>query len=274
MLDIRIWDVGAALSSRIITPAGQNHIIDAGASQTFSPAEHISQNYWKPEEKLDYLVISHFDADHCRDIPQILDLLGDPRVYLRNKTVPGVKRYGSGDREYQVRLRGLDERFTHSVNEAHQPRNPEFNGGVEIISRQLSWDESGESFNNTSIVMSYLYAGVMVVFPGDIEPEGWAKLVKKCGPFLDSHIAASHTRILVAPHHGRPSGCSPDMIRYLKPSAVVISDAYGSGQTDSRYYHAGTGIRIRGETKSLISTKLNGRKLIKISPDGTYFIDG
>lgn len=273
MLDIRIWDVGAALSARIITPAKQNHIIDAGASTTFSPAEHIADNYWRHFDSLDYLVISHFDSDHCRDLPTILSRLGGPRVYLRNKTVPEVDRYGNGTLGYQAALRDLDTRYTSPIDADRLPSNPAFSG-VDILHASNSWADSGANFNDASIVLSYLYAGVMIIFPGDIGPRGWATLVEKKGRFLDTHLKASKIRILVAPHHGRTSGYSQDMIDYLRPSAVVVSDAYGAGPTDSRFYRVGGGLLSGRETRKLISTKLNGRTLIKISDDGSCFVDG
>jgi beta-lactamase superfamily II metal-dependent hydrolase len=79
-LDIRVWEVGAGLCIRIRTPSGQNHMIDAGKSDDFSPAEHIHKLHWHQGDVLDYLIISHQDADHVRDLENVEKLLGSPRA--------------------------------------------------------------------------------------------------------------------------------------------------------------------------------------------------
>ena len=87
-LDIRVWEVADGLAIRIRTPSGQNHIIDAGRTPDFSPAEHISKYHWREGDRLNYLVISHQDADHVEDLPNVLELLGKPATLLRNKRGP------------------------------------------------------------------------------------------------------------------------------------------------------------------------------------------
>ena len=107
-LDVRIWDVGHGLSVRLKTPNGQNHIIDAGANNGFSPAEHIAENYWDIDDILNYLIISHPDQDHIQDLPNIVRFIGKPKTLLRNKTVPDQEKFGSENLEYQKIYKSLD----------------------------------------------------------------------------------------------------------------------------------------------------------------------
>lgn len=274
MLDVRIWDIGHGLSVRIRTPSGQNHLIDAGSDTEFSPAEHIRDYYWQDGDKLDYLIISHFDADHVSGLPDVLEYLGAPSTYLRNKSVPKDEMYGDQTLEYQKALARLDNRYNSPVPFATSPRNREVNGDIDIVSKQLSWDEAGGNRNNISIVVSYLYGSSLIVFPGDIEPDGWDTLLKERGRFLDDQLNRAASRVLVAPHHGRESGFSQAMIDYIRPDLVVVSDALGAGETDSRFYTAGSGLEVRGEVRKCISTKTRGRKLIKLHWDGSVVVDG
>lgn len=64
-----LWDVGHGLSIWIKTPNGHNHWIDAGwyPETDFCPAHHVRHHYG--ETKLDYLIISHPDADHRQNFP-------------------------------------------------------------------------------------------------------------------------------------------------------------------------------------------------------------
>lgn len=270
-LDIRVWEVGAGLCIHIKTPNGQNHIIDAGNSTEFSPAEHIHKHYWSENDQLDFLIISHQDADHVRDLGNIKNLLGAPKTYLRNKSVPEEQKYGLLQRIYQQILKLFDQDYTVTTPFETSPRNPLINGGVSIKSAMLNWSEAG-TINNSSIVVAYAYAGALVIFPGDIEDSGWQKLLQQNPNLFSELIGASSTTILLAPHHGRESGFSQNMIDYFKPDLIVISDGYGAGETDPRFRACSNGLEIKGEIKKFITTKTKGRKRITIFENGSIDI--
>ncbi len=266
-MDIRIWEVGAGLSVRIRTPSGQNHIIDAGNSDDFSPAEQIYKHHWREDDILNFLVISHQDADHVRDLENIKNLLGEPKTYLRNKSIPEQEKYGLLQRIYQKILKAFDKKYTVPTPWETSPKNPEVNGGVRIENDCLDWSDAG-NINDSSIVIAYEYQNVLVIFPGDIEDGGWQKLISKNPNLFGDLLAAANIVILVAPHHGRRSGYSQGMIDYFKPHLIVISDGYGAGETDPRFRTCAIGLEIGGETKKYVTTKTKGRKRISISATG------
>lgn len=267
MLDVRIWEVGAGLSIRIKTPSGQNHFIDLGNSPNFSPSEYISQNHWAADDEVDFLVISHTDSDHYRDLPNFVKLLGKPKALLRNKSIPAAEKYGNEGSEYQRVYKTLDQEYTTSVPSETSPMNPFVNGGVEVASSMLDWDDA-LSKNNSSIVVCYKYAGVLFVFPGDIEEYGWLKLRQKKPDLFSDVLEEVNFSILVAPHHGRKSGYSKDMIDFFKPNIIVISDGYGAGETDPRFRTSASGVHIFGVEKKFVTTKSNGRKQLLVAPNG------
>ena len=245
MLDVRVWEVADGLAVRIRTPAGQNHIIDAGRTPEFSPAEHIKRNHWHETDLLDLLVISHQDADHVEDLPNVIGLLGRPRVLLRNKSVPPKEKYGSLTREYQKTLKDLDERYTAPTSPETSPLNPANNGGIKINSWMNDWAQCNDNINNASIVILDVYQGVAFIFPGDIEPDGWKNLAEKNAGALKEAREAD-LRFLLAPHHGRPSGYSEEMLEFINPSLIIISDGHGAGETDARFRTAASGVRLDG----------------------------
>ena len=267
-LDVRIWEVGAGLCVHIRTPNGQNHIIDAGRSDEFSPAKHISDHYWSHRDGLDYLIISHQDADHVCDLENLTNYLGEPKVYLRNNSVPDSEKYGLLKRSYQRILKEFDKKYTSSVKWENNPCNPTNNGEVNIESDFLDWAEA-KTINNSSIVVAYEYRGVVIIFPGDIEESGWMKLRQKSPKLFSRLITPESKVILVAPHHGRKSGYSSEMIKYLRPDLVVISDGYGAGQTHPRFRDCANGLTIDGVKTKFMSTKTNGRKKISVYRDGS-----
>jgi beta-lactamase superfamily II metal-dependent hydrolase len=270
-LDIRIWEVGHGLAVRIRTPNGQNHFIDAGSSPGFSPAEHIYAKHWRATDAVDFLVISHQDSDHIDDLPTFLKLLGRPRAYLRNRSVPADEKYGSLTLDYQKALWSIDAEYTGSVDQSQDPRRYENNGGVYVDTYMLDWNYCAGNINNASVLVSYTYAGISFIFPGDLEPLGWSNLVS-----LNSNLLAnaldSQLRILVAPHHGRESGYSKEMLDYIKPDLIVISDGHGVGETDPRFRTAATGVSIDGVETKYVTTKNRGRKKFTVSPVGEVTI--
>ena len=72
-------------------------------------------------------------------------------------------------------------RFTAPVTHAENPTNPNCNGGVRYAIHSLDHSTILGSAviegNDTSIVVMLLYAGVLFVCPGDIEPLGLARTV-------------------------------------------------------------------------------------------------
>ncbi len=266
-----LWDVEHGLAIWIRTPKGHNHWIDAGRNtgQDFSPAWHVANAYG--ETKLDYMIISHADGDHINDLPDVIEYLGDPRVLRHNKSVPDRDKFGGETCAYQREYKRLECKLNSPLDWNVNPRNPQFNGGVNVEVESLSFREAG-NINNSSLVAVYAYAGWTIVMPGDIEREGWELLWSKYDakfiPLLDS----ARIRILVAPHHGRETGYSSHMMQVIQPHLVLISDEFGQEPTDPRFQREPLGLRIDGEEVKYFSTKTSGstpsRIQVCIQPDG------
>lgn len=267
-LDIRVWDVGHGLSAWIRTPNGQNHWVDAGYNPDgdFSPSEHVAKKY-NNCRPINLLVISHPDKDHFDDLHNMVQILGKPLVLVRNRSLPDEIKFDSGQFEYQQAFMELDHSYLNSVDWNISPMNPSCNGGVRIESGHLNWGEI-DDINNSSIVILYQFADTLIVFPGDIEEEGWELLEPKVKEKFIRLIEASTYRILVAPHHGRGSGYSQKMMDFFEPSLAIISDEYGRAPTDKRFQQNPSGIVIDGVKTKYISTKSNSRVQLIIGPDG------
>ena len=267
-LEARIWDVGHGLSVWIKTPNGKNHWVDAGYNPDgdFSPSRHVARTY-SGASPIHLLTISHPDKDHFDDLDRMIETLGKPKYFLRNRTLPDEIKFDSGLFAYQKAFKDLDSTYNGSVDWSLSPINPVCNGGINIVYGQLSWTEA-EDVNNSSIVMFYQFADTLIVFPGDIESEGWEALYPSISQPIKSILERSKFRILVAPHHGRGNGYSQEMFDALKPHMTIISDDYGRAPTDRRFRENSIGIRFNGETRKYISTKSNTRALIVVGPNG------
>ncbi|MDE0151330.1 MAG: hypothetical protein OXK80_02380 [Bdellovibrionales bacterium] len=230
----------------IVTPIGHHHWFDLGKTSEFSPSQYVAHRYGV--KSIDYLVISHPDKDHIEDLPNFMQAFGQPRVLRRNLSLPDEEFVGSGEADYQKYMLYLHHEFTGVIPEYKLPINPNYNGGIEYKQCCLTYgtfpDGSKLEGNNTSIVTFMLYQGVLFVCPGDIEPKGWTELWSQNSRDLQSIIAKAHTRLLVAPHHGRESGYSKEMMESIQPHVVFISDKWGASKTHYCYYEKPLGIKM------------------------------
>lgn len=265
-LKVTLWDVGHGLALWVQTPSGHNHLIDTGTNEDFCPARHLKENY--KEDALDYLIISHPDMDHVQGLPGVVEHLGEPRVLLRNKSLPDVEKFGGETKQYQKTFKSLDKKFTRSIGWAENPCNPDHNGGVTIKHGYLSY-EAGMSKNNSSVVMFYSFGDWLFVFPGDIEDSAWKKLWTEKSSSFKPLVDAAKYRVLVAPHHGRSSGYSEDMMEDIEPSLILISDKYGKEPTEPKLHQRASGLNHGGELKKYFSTKAGGRMQFTLQIDGS-----
>jgi beta-lactamase superfamily II metal-dependent hydrolase len=261
----RLWDVGLGLSIWIQTPNGQNHWIDLGKTEDFSPSDHVSSKYGV--KNIDYLLVSHPHADHLSDLPEFIRKFGLPKNLCRNKTLPEKEKFGTLDSDWQKEFKKIDNWLGSNAPWERNPTNPDVNGGVEykIFCNNYSEEIKG---NDTSVVAFLLYKELLIVCPGDIEPKGWDKLwIDNFAVILDL-IRRSNKRILVAPHHGRKTTYSEHMMNVISPHLVIISDVYGDAETHPDYREKSKGMNIGNETKKYLSTKRGGRIEITVGPIG------
>lgn len=273
-LTFTLWDVGHGVSIWIQTPNGSNHWIDLGRTPDFSPSEHVGRSYGV--SNIDYLVVSHPDADHLEDLPQFRATFGNPRVLHRNKSLPAADMFGQRTFQYQRDYADLHSRFTVSIPREKSPTNPDYNGGVRYAIHSLdhgtrvndSTLRGGAAVegNNTSLVVMLLYEGVLFVCPGDIEPLGWRELWQRQAASYLALIEPARYRFLVAPHHGRKSGYCKDMMDAIEPHATFISDVWGDSETHRGFRDGPLGVEFQsGETVKYYTTKRAGRVRVVVS---------
>ena len=271
-----LWDVEHGVSIWIVTPNGQNHWLDLGKTPDFSPTQYVAETH--KVQDIDYLLISHPDRDHIEDLPNFVSSFGDPRTLHRNKSLPDSEFLGSGDTEYKKQIYDLHKRYTTPVSDNECPRNPNNNGGIEYRLHRLQYgnfsDGSKLEGNNTSIVTFMLYQGVLFVYPGDIEPKGWNELWEKHYQDLSKFIDKAKVKFLVAPHHGRKSGYSEEMMDAIEPNVVFISDKWGDSETHPSYYSRPSGLTMPNDQFiQCLSTKTKGRIFCEVNELGSIKIN-
>lgn len=272
MLKVVVWDVQHGNATYIRTPNGKHIVIDLGigsyksaksSSSVFSPLLHL-RDKWGVKE-LDNVIITHPHTDHIDDIFNFDKV--SPRSLLRPKHLSETDiRKGNQQSAKAIidKYLGISERYSNSVSSNDDPLQADNNGGVQI--QHFHPTASGTSnLNNHSIVTVVSYAGSKMIIPGDNEPPAWNELLER-EDFLQ---AIKGTDILLAPHHGRESGYSPELFKHINPWLSIISDGrFCETSATGRY-----GQQTRGLTVNKRSGGTETRKCVTTRKDGVIDIE-
>ncbi len=123
--------------------------------------------------------------------------------------------------------------------------------------------------NNLSLAVFLKCHGVGVMFTGDLESDGFTRLIAHNADF---RRALSETRIFVAPHHGREGGCCEAALPLLSNvNYVVISDKgymHDTQETLPFYYRMAKGGPYGDETRYVLTTRCDGEISFNFNTSG------
>ena len=208
-LKVTIVDVGKG-DCILVETDGKYVLIDAGYAETAS--EVIS--YFKDlgVERLEYVIITHYDKDHVGGAANIIKAFDIGRIYLPD--YDGASKYYTAFKN-AVSQYGLDtvrvsEDTVFSVSGAEFTIFPSDIAYVHEV-----WQEEGND-NDVSLVISLIYGEDSYMFAGDLEVEG-----------VDSYLAKGHGQydVLKVPHHGIKEKNTDELIEDVKPQIAVITDS-------------------------------------------------
>lgn len=223
MLKVEFLDVGQGDSTFITFPNGRTMLIDGGGRFKYGASDGdetdpfepdvprigemvVSEFLWeKGHSHVDYLVVSHADADHSQGLADV----------ARNFTV-GKVYYGTMPNEPSEMDGLLSEIQRFGVPMEKLGRGDSFEiGGVRI---EILWPIKAEiqtgSDNNASLVMRLVYGDQSFLFTGDIENETEAVLT-----LGDASLAADVVKV---PHHGSRTSSTPAFVGAVNAKAAVI----------------------------------------------------
>jgi len=259
-ISIITFDVAHGSCHLIVTPSRRLVMIDLGCSDDFSPVECLKG---KGLKRLDLLVVTHPHDDHIRGI---LDLNGiEVGILHRPKSVP-PDLTAQLDPPLKKAWQEFDARFTRPVelpDKFYDPQSPAFDG---MALRFFGGKSDTRNLNNYSIVAVLEFGAFKMLFPGDLEADGWQSLL------ADSRFAnrIAGTTILVAAHHGRKAGWCAELFDHISPKLVIISDGAATDTSyASSYSQKAHGYRVKtrntGEekTRNVVSTRDNGHVVVE-----------
>lgn len=275
--DFVFWDVQHGSASYIRTPNNRHIVVDLGAGKLengaadFSPLTHL-RNSWGVE-RVDSLIVTHPHEDHLDDIfalsPLPLSMFTRPTHLSEADVRANNDNPGPALDKYFELSDSITGRIDSS-NDMHASHNT---GGLSL-EHFFPRASSKSNLNNHSIVSVASYSGFKILIPGDNEAASWKELLEDRN-FVNS---VQGTDVLVAPHHGRESGFSPELFNHISPRLTVVSDGpAGSTSVTDRYSARSSGAKVEkrsggSDTKKCVTTRSNGVVSIRVEDSGDWWV--
>ena len=280
---LKIWDVEhgacAMLTHRSAYGVeGRQAMIDSGDNSTtgWKPSTYI-KHYLK-RNVLDYLFVTNADLDHISDLNNLWKEGITVSTFFRNRSVsPEVMRIikeASGELTEDIE-RYLDIHAGY-VNPVDVPFDESMGG----ISVRTFWNSTPPFYdtNNLSMVAFFKYGPFKILFPGDLEEDGWLALLEQ--PAFRAELI--DTTVLVASHHGRENGYCRALFDYCHPRAIVMSDkaivhdTQGMTQTYRQrvidHWPNGVLVATTGKQRRVLTTRRDGWIQFNVNDRGDFTI--
>jgi competence protein ComEC len=193
-LEITVLDVGQGQCA-VIRSGGETLIYDCGGSVN---AGRIAARYLRSRgvRGVDYLLLSHYDADHINGVPALLATMGAGRIYG-----PASEDLPDG---YSVET--VTEAFSFTLGKAE----------VWVIPSLWFGDD-----NARGVSVFVTSGGFSFLGTGDLGHPSERWLLRWTG--------LTSADVIIAGHHGSAGSTSDELLDVLAPQAAVIS----SGLTNS-----------------------------------------
>lgn len=251
---VHFIDVGQGLSV-LIQSDGHFMLYDGGDRNASSLVVSYLQE--QGVKTLDYVIASHYDADHLNGV------VGALNVYETEKVLaPDYETDTRVFQSFQSVIREKDIPLIHpKPGETYQLGNASFT----VLAPQ---SRSYSSANDYSVAIRLTAGDVSFLITGDAESESEAEMIKTGLP-LESTVYA-------AGHHGSASSGSWDFLQRAVPEYAVIScgagNSYGHPHVETMEKFEAMGIEIfRTDKQGTITVSTDGSSLTwSVSPCSDY----
>ena len=249
ILQIKFIDVGQGDCTLLINK-GKTLMIDTGGStsSSYDVGENIVHKYllYKGINKIDYLMLSHFDADHCQGA---IFLLKNMKV---KNLIISIQPENS---EFYEEITNIC--IQKNTNIMYVKKGNKFkiaNLDIEILHPNNNFIAEN-TLNNNALVCKINYYNFKMLFTGDIEKIAENQL-------LDEELSAD---LLKVGHHGSKTSTTQEFLNKVNPQIALI----GVGE-NNKFGHPNDGVikRLQDKGIKIFRTDLNGEINININKNG------
>ncbi|MBR2442469.1 MAG: MBL fold metallo-hydrolase [Clostridia bacterium] len=274
-LRMHFLDVGQGDCTLIELPDGKIMLIDGGNGQREVTANILRYINALKIDKIDYLVVTHTDSDHCGGLEEIVKQKEIVTAYLPpiypEKT---HEVYHSFFKELckQEYAWEYASRMIHLNGVGEYPYVLSFLSPYLRTEKEMKKDEYPSQTNEFSSIVWLDYKGVSTIFMGDAPVEMEEKLIRDDGmKMFDRHgVELRSTEIIKVSHHGSKDATSMQLLNYMHAKSAIVSSGKGN-----LYGHPNeeTLARLRLANVDVHRTDEVGTIIVTVSPTGTYRVD-
>ena len=218
-VEVTFLDVGQGDAVFLRTEAGTTCLIDGGSTTVSDVGTYRLLPFLKSRgvSSLDYLFLSHMDADHINGAEELLkdQFRGIPIRHLCLSALPGDETRERLEKE--ARLFGTELCYISRGTVFREK-------GAEIRCLSPVKDQKKGDENENSEVLMVEISGLRILFTGDLGEEGEQELLE-----AGTDLRAA---VLKVGHHGSRFSTGEDFLEAISPGFAVISCA-----EDNRYGH-------------------------------------
>jgi competence protein ComEC len=215
----------------VITETRKTILVDGGNNIDYDYGENVVMPYLLKHgiSSLDYIMISHFDNDHC----------GGLKFILNNMEVKNVI-IGAQYEAYQNYTEILniinDKKINLIIVKAGDRLVIDKTTYIDIIFPDVTNMISENSINNNSLVAKLQYRATSILFTGDIEAQAEEAILN----LYSNNLSQLNSTILKTAHHGSNTSSTEEFIKAVNPSISLI----GVGK-NNKYGHPNSEILTR-----------------------------
>lgn len=200
-MNVHFLDVGQGDAILIRTPERQNILIDGGEDNKLLSEIAKVLPWW--EREIDYLVITHYHADHMMGFPELLN-----KYKVKNVLVTAHR---PDDFLYKLWIEKLIEK---NIEPTIVKAGEKF-----VVSNDLYWqiilaDSTHEDYNDNSLVIRLSYKDQNFMLMGDLGIEGEHKIIAS-----GIDISADYLKV---GHHGSRYSSSKEFLEVVHPTICII----------------------------------------------------
>jgi competence protein ComEC len=204
-----VLSVGHGLSVLIECPNGRTLLYDAGSIAGGNRAARSIENaVWSAgRSRLDAIVISHADADHCNAVAELVDVVPTRTLFVHRTfldwsqppVATAIERSAAAGIPIGLLAAGQQIQLDPSVR-------------INVLHPTVDFDSPTD--NGNSLILCLEYAGRRIVLTGDVERDGLHRLLQS---------ERMDTDLLLSPHHGSVKANPKDLARWATPDWLVVS---------------------------------------------------
>ena len=201
-LQMTMLDVGQG-QCLLFEDGGVTLMYDCGGSGSDYTGEQAARYLLSQgKSRLDILVLSHYDADHCGGVCQLLERLPVSLLYLPDlpcdTALRGDIEAGAHARGAEIRYVSQDEKLNYASSEVY------------IFAPMLD-----SSDNEASLALLYSQGSYDILATGDMTAQAERLLL--------SRRRLPDVEVLVAGHHGAAGSTCDTLLRQTQPETVLVS---------------------------------------------------